>query len=300
MIQLLTKNYGIAILVSVLIFSTSFVLLQNFESKQLIYGLVLFLQGFTLNYLCFRYSVLGYKSSLPLVLFACLSLIILPQLSVQDLIYGFVWLAAFFLAFESRDDAKTSKDFIIYFGILLGVAQTIDNTSVLFMLPVYLLFMQTGGRSKGSYLLSILYFVMIVAAYSGILFVMEIPDKIYNLIPNLKFDYSVFNSLFLKLLMPTVFVSLVVHFLLINNYRFRYPNKSKILNYTMFLQVLVAFILLLLSAKTEFLIYLLMPSSILLSFMFLYKSKNTFANAAFICLLTVAFGSLLMYKILML
>ena len=300
MIEYLTKNRVSAILFSLVILSASQLIIGDFSTTALTFLSLLFLQGLIFDYLCFRFSILGQKSNMPLVLFSAISILVLSSLSFGIIIYGFVWLAAFFLAFESGDNNSQSNNYIIYIGIILGIAQTINNISILLMLPVFILFLQTGARNALGFLQSILYFFMVIFSYAGVLFVMEIEDKIYDLIPRLTFDYSAFNTILIKLFVPFLVASLVLHFLQLNSYKFRYPNKSKILNYTLLVQLILAVLLVLITAQAGLIIYFVLPSALLLSFLFVYKSENTFANAAFASLIVLALASLWLYQYLIL
>jgi hypothetical protein len=202
--------------------------------------ILLLVEGLLLNYLCFRFGILGMRTNLPLVIFCTLGVLVVPQISLGDLIYGAVFLGAFFLAFESSEHQELSGAYMIYFGVLLGVAQSVNAISILLMPPVFVLFMQAGRRRPRHFILSIIYFLMVSAAYAGLLFVMELEHKIVQLIPVLTFDYSVFNSILFKLTVPFIVGSLIVHFLSLGRYSFRYPNKSKIVNYTMLFQLILS------------------------------------------------------------
>ena len=275
-------------------------MIGDFSTRAIVYLSLLFLQGLIFDYLCYRFRILGQKSNMPLVLFSAISILVLSNLGLGIIIYGFVWLAAFFLAFESGEDNSQSNNYIIYIGIILGIAQTINNISILLMLPVFVLFLQTGARSSRGFIQSIIYFFMVIFSYIGVLFVMEIEDKIYNLIPELTFDYSAFDTILIKLFIPFLIASLVVHFLQLNSYQFRYPNKSKILNYTLLIQLVLAVVLVLITAQAGLIIYFVLPCALLLSFAFVYKSKSTFANAAFASLIVIALASLWLYQYLIL
>ena len=141
---------------------------------------------------------------------------------------------------------------------------------------------------------------MVIFSYIGILFVMELESKIYELIPELTFDYSLFNTILIKLFVPFLIASLVVHFVQLNTYRFRYPNKSKILNYTLLVQLVLAVLLVLITAQAGLIIYFILPSALLLSFAFVYKSSSTFANAAFSSLIVIALATMWLYQYLIL
>ncbi len=298
MIKALTKSAVSATILSLCLLAGYVYILEIASIQQIVLIALLFVQGVILNVLCARYSILGAKSQLPLILFIVIAVLLLPNLAMRDLVLGFVWLAAFFLAFESRDDEQLPKNYIIFFGILLGVAQTIEHASVLLFLPVIILFVQTGKRSAKSFLMSFVYFLMVVLCYIGILFVMEIPEKIYDLVPELTFDYGVFNSIVIRLFFPLLLVNLGVHFFKLNTYSFRYPNKTIILNYTLALQLLVAFLLVITTAQLEFLIYFVHPAAVLLSFAYAYNAQKLFVNAAFASVICVAVVSLVAYKLL--
>lgn len=300
MIKLLTEKIGGSVLLAIVILASYGVIMGDASPSTIIKLILLFAEGLLLNYLCLRFSLLGIKTNLPLVLFCTLSVLVVPQLAQGDLIYGAVFLGALFLAFESREIPELSSSYMIYFGVLLGIAQTISNISVLLMLPVFILFAQAGTRTPRHYVLSIIYFFMVLLSYSGLLFVMELEDKIWNLIPSLSFDYSVFNTILIKLTVPFILISLVVHFLALGTYRFRYPNKSNILNYTMLVQLGGSILLILLTAELDILTYAIMAASILLSFTFGYKKESTFVNAAFISVICICVMSLFLFKILIL
>ena len=300
MIKALTNSIGTAVLVSAMIILGFWFFLNPTDTSLLIKSVLLLGEGLLLNYFCFRFGIIGQKTQLPLVLFSILSVLIVADLSYSDLIYGAVWLGAFFLAYEGRENPEKSINYMVYFGILLGIAQTVNNISILLIIPVFILFIQNGTRSPRGFFLSLMYFVMVVLAYIGVLYVMEITDKIWDLIPSLSFDYSVFNSVLIKLFLPFVVLMTVFHFLGLNSYQFRYPNKSKILNYTMLIQLGISVILILVTAELNVLIYAVMALSIILSFMFSYKSGNVFLNAAFASLICIAACSLYLYKILIL
>lgn len=300
MIKLLTEKIGSATFFSVIILA-GFGLIIGDTTLETIFKLVLLLgEGFLLNYFCLRFGILGIQTNLPLVLFSTLSVLIIPELSLGDLIYGVVFLSAFFLAFESREQEELSSSYMIFFGVLLGVAQTISNISILLMLPVFILFMQAGTRSPRHFLLSMIYFTMVLVSYAGLLFVMELEYKIWELIPSLSFDYSVFNTILIKLTVPFIIASLVIHFLSLGTYPFRYPNKSNILNYTMLIQLGISVLLVLITAELDILTYAIMASSILLSFAFGYKQKSTFVNASFVSVICICVMSLFLFKILIL
>ena len=262
--------------------------------------ILLLVEGLLLNYLCFRFGILGINTNLPLVLFCTLTALVVPQLSMGDIIYGGVFLGALFLAFESREHRKLSSSYMIYFGVLLGIAQAFSNISLLMMLPVFILFAQAGTRRPRHFILSFTYFAMVIISISGLLFVMELEHRIWELIPSLSFDYSVFNTIVIKLTVPFILICLIIHFLSLNSYRFRYPNKSIIFNYTMLLQLACSILLVILTAELDILMYAIMAASTLLSFVFGYKQDSTFINSAFASLISICMMSLFLYKILIL
>ena len=298
MIKIFTENFVSAFATSVSVFLGYWILI-DFGNLSTLFNISLLLsEGLLLNYLCFRYGILGQKTNIVLVLFSILSVLIIPELSFGDLIYGMVWLGAFYLAFESRDNPQRSTNYMIYFGVLLGVAQAFSSSSILLFIPVFILFAQTGTREGRSFLLSFLYFGMVVTAYVGGLYVIELYEKIPVLVPTLTFDYTAFNTILIKLFLPFLILSILVHILSLNNYTFRFPNKSKVLNFTMLLQLGMALLLILITAQVDLFIYAIMASTVLLSFAFVYKRTNVFANAAFASLLCIAVASLYLYHIL--
>jgi len=299
-IRLITEKIGSALSISVLMFAVFCIILGYQDSTSLFKVSILFLEGLLLNFLCFRYSIIGQKNNAVLVIFTILSVLVLPEISVKDLLYGLVCLGAFFLAFESREQPKYTRNYLIYFGLLLGVSQLTNSISVLLLIPAFLLFIQTGTRDIRGFLLSIFYFVIIVIAFSCILYVVDLPDKISSLIPNLTFDYLSFDTILYKLFLPFLLLSILIHFLSLNTYRFRFPNKSKILNFTMLIQLLIVLALIVITADNNLIIYAVMMASVLLSFAFVYKRDNIFANSAFLSLFCIALASLYLYQILIL
>lgn len=299
MIKLISQKAAIAALVSILIL-IGYNLILGINSTLIFYSALLFLEGLFLNYICFRFKILGQKSSVPIVLFTICSVLIMPSLSVADIIYGAVWLGSAFLAFEARDNEIQNINYMILLGILLGAAQTINNISIVLTLPIFILFIQTGSRSTRGFILSLIYMAMVLFSYVGILYVMELEYKIPTLLPTLSVDYSVFDTILIKLFVPSIVIGLIIHLFSINNYAFRYPNKTKILNFTMLIQLIMSILLIFITAQLSLLIYAVMASTILLSYGFVYKQKNTFVNAVFVSILCIALCSLYLHRILIL
>ena len=299
MIKLISQKAAIAALVSILIL-IGYNLILGINSTLIFYSALLFLEGLFLNYICFRFKIIGQKSSVPIVLFTICSVLIMPSLSVADIIYGAVWLGSAFLAFEARDNEIQNINYMILLGILLGVAQTINNISIVLTLPIFILFIQTGSRSTRGFILSLIYMAMVLFSYVGILYVMELEYKIPTLLPTLSVDYSVFDTILIKLFVPSIVIGLIIHLFSINNYAFRYPNKTKILNFTMLIQLIMSLLLIFITAQLSLLIYAVMASTILLSYGFVYKQKNTFVNAVFVSILCIALCSLYLHRILIL
>lgn len=299
MIKLISQKAAIAALVSILIL-IGYNLILGINSTLIFYSSLLFLEGLFLNYICFRFKIIGQKSSVPIVLFTICSVLIMPSLSVADIIYGAVWLGSAFLAFEARDNEIQNINYMILLGILLGAAQTINNISIVLTLPIFILFIQTGSRSTRGFILSLIYMAMVLFSYVGILYVMELEYKIPTLLPTLSVDYSVFDTILIKLFVPSIVIGLIIHLFSINNYAFRYPNKTKILNFTMLIQLIMSLLLIFITAQLSLLIYAVMASTILLSYGFVYKQKNTFVNAVFVSILCIALCSLYLHRILIL
>ena len=299
MIKLISQKAAIAALVSILIL-IGYNLILGINSTLIFYSALLFLEGLFLNYICFRFKILGQKSSVPIVLFTICSVLIMPSLSVADIIYGAVWLGSAFLAFEARDNEIQNINYMILLGILLGAAQTINNISIVLTLPIFILFIQTGSRSTRGFILSLIYMAMVLFSYVGILYVMELEYKIPTLLPTLSVDHSVFDTILIKLFVPSIVIGLIIHLFSINNYAFRYPNKTKILNFTMLIQLVMSLLLIAITAQLSLLIYAVMASTILLSYGFVYKQKNTFVNAVFVSILCIALCSLYLHRILIL
>lgn len=253
-----------------------------------------------MNALCSRFDILGKKTSLPLVIFCLLSVFLIPNLSYAHLVYCAVWLVVFFLAFNRGESQSKSINYMIYLGITLGIAQTVENTSVLLLVPTFILFGQTGPINARAYVTCFLYFFMVLLGYSGILYVMELDENLYRLIPSIQLDYAVFNTVLLKVLMPYVLVLVIFHFLNLGNYKFRYPNVTRFLNQSMLIQLVIAALLILFTAQDVYLPYVLLPVAILLSFAFRYKQSTAYANAGFAVLIVLGVGALWMHNYLIL
>ena len=299
MIKAISQKAVPAAIVSILIL-IGYNLILGINSTLVFYSTLLFLEGLLLNFICIRFKILGQKSSMPIVLFTLCSVLIMPSLSAEDIIYGAIWLGSAFLAFEARDNETQSNNYMILLGILLGVAQTINNISIVLTLPIFILFIQTGSGSTRGFILSLIYVAMVLFSYAGILYVIELEYKIPELLPTLSLDYSVFDTILIKLFVPSIVIGLIIHLFSINNYAFRYPNKSKILNYTMLIQLVISLLLIVITAQLSLLIYAVMASTILLSYGFVYKHKNTFVNAAFLSILCIALCSIYLHRILIL
>ena len=300
MIHYLTHKIFTSFIVACLTLFGFYVILGDYSYISTAKVFLLLIDGLLLDYFCFKNGILGKKSHLPLVVFSILSVLLMPALSFGDLVYGAVCLSAFFLAFEAGNNPEKSSMLMMLFGVLLGIAQAISNISILLMLPFFVLFIRTGIREARSFVLSIVYFLMVVFSYLGLLFVMELSPQMGSVVPSLSLDYSVFNTILVKLFVPYVILCIIVHFMGISSYQFRYPNKSKILNYTMLIQAAIAVALILLTAELNLMIYVLMSSTILLSFAFGYKKTSVFVNSSFVSLVTIAFMTLYLYKILIL
>lgn len=189
---------------------------------------------------------------------------------------------------------------MLYLGIVLGVAQTIENTSVLLLLPTYLLFSQTGSFSTREVLISTFYFLLVIAGFLGILYVMELEDKMINSIPAINLDYNVLNTILVRVFVPYVGVLLLVHFINLGNYRFRYPNKMRFLNQNMVWQLVLGLAIVLVTSLELYLSYFLLPVAVLLSYAFTYNRRAIIANAGFAVLMLLAICSLWMQKFLVL
>ena len=180
MIYSVSRNNAIAIAFSVLLLGVFLFLQGEFNLNLVIkYGLIL-CSGILMNALCSRFDILGKKTSLPLVIFCLLSVFLIPNLSYADLVYCAVWLVVFFLAFNRGESQSKSINYMIYLGITLGIAQTVENTSVLLLVPTFILFSQTGPINARAYVTCFLYFFMVLLGYSGILYVMELDENLYT------------------------------------------------------------------------------------------------------------------------
>lgn len=300
MIRAISKSFSLSLVLSLAVLIVFLVVWQDFSAFAFFKASSILLSGILLNRLCHRFGILGKESHLPLVIFSLLSVLLFPSLSIKGVVYILIWLIIFFLAFERGDDQTRSLHSMLYLGIVLGVAQTIENTSVLLLLPTYLLFSQTGSFSTREVLISTFYFLLVIAGFLGILYVMELEDKMINIIPAINLDYNVLNTILVRVFVPYVGVLLLAHFINLGNYRFRYPNKMRFLNQSMVWQLVLGLAIVLVTSLELYLSYFLLPVAVLLSYAFTYNRRAIIANAGFAVLMLLAICSLWMQKFLVL
>ncbi len=259
-------------------------------------NIVLLLMGITLDFICKRFRIIGRKSHLALVVFALLTVLIMPILSFKSLVVGFIWLVAVSLAFSSWEDQNKSRNNLIYIGVLLGIAQTLDHYSVLLFVPFFVLFYQNAVLQISHYLLSIFYFLLVLLSYVGILFVMDLLSASWYLIPNLHFDYSNFSIPLIRTLLPVLVIMIIVHLLNLRSYTFRYPNRNIVINMLFALQLLFAAILVLLSSANSLFILMTLPASILLAVGFTFKQESVFVKVAFITVVSISLAASIFFN----
>jgi hypothetical protein len=300
LIKAISKSFALSLVISLVVLVVFLVLWQDFSGLTIAKTMSIVFFGILLNRLCYRFGILGKESHLPLLLFTLLSVIIIPTLTIKGMVYILIWLIILFLAFERGDDKTKSLNSMIYLGIVLGVAQTIENTSVLLLLPTYFLFSQTGTFRSREVLISTFYFLLVITGFLGILYVMELEDKMINIVPAINLDYGVLNTIVIRVFIPYVAVLLLVHFLNLGSYRFRYPNKMRFLNQSMLWQLLLGVLIVFVTSLELYLSYILLPAAVLLSYAFTYKRKMIVVDAGFVVLMLLAICSLWMQKFLIL
>ena len=272
-------------------------LLGYSDAVDLVKLVLLLVEGIVLNMLCQRHGILGVKSELPGFAFILLSALFVPLLSFSHLGYGIIFLGGFFLSYESREDGRRSLYYLIYIGIALAIAQASNNVSVLLLIPIFVLYLQSGPRRVRSFLISIVYFLMVLSCYIGVLYIIDLPELAFDLVPKLRFSRPDIAISWSILYVPFLVLSFGVHLLMLNRYSFRFPNKSKIINYTMVVQVFLGLIITWLTGEYSLLIYPLMALAILLSVGLRYTDKSAFANALLVSGVVLSLATVYLYSI---
>jgi hypothetical protein len=299
-ISLLTQKISSAIITSVIIILCLVLVRGDFNALYLLKVTLFFIQSIILSLLCKRYSILSVNTHLPLVLASTFSVFIITDISFNHLMFGGLFLIAMLLAYEPKLIAAVSSSYMIYFGVILGIAQAISNTSVLLIIPVFILARQAGSHRTRHYILAITYLLMVLICYAGMLYVIELPHQIAQLTPQLSLGWSSLDFNLLSLAGPLVIILTLIHLLKLRSYNFRYPNKLIITNYMMLLQLIIPLIIIAFNANTAILPYSLMALAVMLSFAFAYKDTSRVVNAAFASLIVICIGSFAALHILIL
>lgn len=281
MIQKLTNNWFFAVSFSALIIAAHTVFNGEFSSLKIWEAVIVLLMGVGLNFVCKRFRILGRESQLPVVIFALLGVVIMPIISLKALVAGLIWLIAVYLAFDSWEEPEQASSHLIYIGILLGVAQTLDEFSVFLFIPFFLLFYQNAVFQLRYYLLSVVYFTLVLLCFSGVLYVMEMPDRIWDLVPVIHADLSAFKTYTMRVMLPVIVALLLNHLLRMGRYPFRYPNRNININLLFLYQLLIAAALVLISAAPGLFILLGLPASILLAVYFTFLQESASVQALF-------------------
>lgn len=285
MIQKLTNNWFAAVGFSAVILTAHTVFNGQFSSLMIWESALVLLMGIGLNIVCKRFSIIGRESQLPLVIFALLGVVIIPILSLKALVAGFIWLVAVYFAFDSWEEPERANQHLIYIGVLLGVAQTLDEFSVFLFIPFFLLFYQNAVFQLRYYLLSVVYFILVLLCFSGVLYVMEIPEKIWNLLPVIQADLSAFTTYTMRVMLPVLVLLIVNHLLRMGSYPFRYPNRSININMLFLYQLLIAAAMVLISAAPGLFILLSLPASILMAGFFTFLQERASVQGLFYALI---------------
>ncbi|MBR9861280.1 hypothetical protein GYB22_11140 [bacterium] len=290
MIKTLSNNYFSALLFSLVILSIHVLGAIPESTKEWALLGMLFSQMIILDILCQKYRILGIKSHLPLIVCSLLSIIIIPYLGTALILMGYLWLLAIYLSFGSREGNISSVHAMIYIGTMLGVAQTINHWSVFLFLPFFIMFWQNTVQSPQHFIISLIYFAMVLAIYTGVTFVMEIIDKAWSLIPEPTFDYSLLNTPLIKVFLPFVVLMLVLHILSMGNYKFRYPNRSIIINYMLLSQLVIGAVLILITADPGFFALIILPMAALLSVGFAFNQGRLIVEVGFAVFMLISIG----------
>jgi len=300
LIRLLTQKNSIGLTLSGLIYLSYALILGDYNAQKWGLTFLLYLEGITLNYLCFRFGVLGQKTALPTLLFSVFSALFIIDLSPDHIIYGAIFLSTFYLAFRAREIPYYSEIYLIYVGLIIGGSQSFMNNSIFLFLPILFLFIQVGIVNARGFLMALINLGMTTVSAAGIYFLIDLPEHIVGMIPDSTSDKPINSIALIKITSPIIIFIFVFHILKLNSYSFRFPNLSKNINYTFLVQVLFGLVVALISGNYDLIIYAFMALAILLSFTFVYLQQSLFANALFTALITVVIASLYIYRIIFL
>ena len=142
--------------------------------------------------------------------------------------------------------------------------------------------------------------VMVITCAIGIYFLIDSPQKIMAMIPDLELKNHFIEIDQLKIASPVILFSIIFHLFKISSYSFRFPNLSKNINYTFLTQFILGLITTLIFFNQDVTVYSLMALAVMLSFMFVYLEKHLFVNALFLCLIITILSSLYFCRIIFL
>ena len=300
MIRLLTQKNSIGLTLSGLIYLSYALTLGDFTAQKWGLMVLLYLEGIILNYLCFRFGIIGRKTALPTILFSLFSALFIIDLSLDYIIYGAIFLSTFYLAFRAREIPNYSKTYLIYVGLIIGGSQAFMNHSIFLFIPILFLFVQIGIVNARGFLMALINLGMTIVSAAGIYFLIDSPEHIVGMIPDSNSDKPINSIALIKITSPIIIFIFAFHILKLNSYSFRFPNLSKNINYTFLVQVLFGLVIALISGNYDLIIYAFMALAILLSFTFVYLQQSIFANALFTALITVIIASLCICRIIFL
>ena len=300
MIRLLTQKNSIGLTFSGLIYLCYALILGDFTAQKLGLMVLLYLEGIILNYLCFRFGVLGQKTALPTLLFSVFSALFIIDLSPDHIVYGGVFLSSFYLAFRAKEIPNYSKIHLIYVGLIVGVSQAFMNHSVFLFIPILFLFIQVGIVNTRGFFMALINLGMTTASAAGIYFLMDSLEHIIGMIPDLYSDKPTNSLTLIKINSPIIIFIFAFHILKLSSYSFRFPNLSKNINNTFLVQVFFGLIIVFTSSNYDLTVYAFMALAVLLSFAFVYLQQSVFANALFTALISFIIASLYICQIIFL
>lgn len=300
MIKLLTYKNSVGLTLSGIIYICCAYFIPDFSAQKIGLTALLFCEGVMLNYLCFRFSILRQKTALPALLFALFSALFIVDLTLEFIVYGALFLSAFYLSFRAKEIPSYAKIYLIYLGIIIGISQAFYNQSILFFIPIMILFIQVGIINFRGFIMALVNLSMVIACAVSIYFLMDSPQKIMAMIPGLTSTNHPIEIDQLKVASPVILFSIVFHLFKISSYSFRFPNLSKNINYTFLTQFILGLITAFIFFNQNIIIYPLMALAVVLSFMFVYLEKRLFVNALFLALIITILSSLYFCRIIFL
>ena len=300
MIRLLTQKNSIGLILSGLIYLSYAIVLGDFAAQKWGLMILLYLESVILNYLCFRFGIIGRKTALPTILFSVFSALFVIDLSPDHIIYGAIFLSTFYLALRAREIPIYSNIYLIYVGLIIGGSQAFMNHSIFLFIPTLFLFVQIGIVNARGFLMALINLGMTIVSTAVIYFLIDSPEHIVGMIPDSSSDRPINSIALIKITSPIIIFTFAFHILKLNSYSFRFPNLSKNINYIFLVQALLGLTVTLISSNYNLMIYAFMALAVLLSFVFVYLQRSVFANALFTALITVIIASLYMCQIIFL